>query len=98
MRGKRAKALRALAYGPGAPELAEPAKVKVGRRHGGPAFARFPYPKSTRYVKRGKFNVMDLDEQTMDKIRETAAKHGVSEDNVKNIMEVMANGNSPELD
>jgi len=71
MRGKRAKALREQAWGrlafltlAGSP-LGDVAKVKVGRTHGGPAFGKFPYPKSSRYVKKGDFDVLVTDVNTI---------------------------------
>lgn len=67
MNGKRAKSLRRLckvvfeeSVEQGGPAEQNNGKIKVGRIHGGPAFGRFAYPPSQRWVKRGDFDVLEI--------------------------------------
>jgi len=61
MRGKRAKFLRKVASDVLLEQdrIFDERKINVGRLHGGPAFERFPYPKSRRIMKVGDFTVVD---------------------------------------
>jgi len=46
-------------------------KIRAGRRHGGPAFGRFPYPPSQRWEKMGGFDVLVT---STDELRKQAAE------------------------
>ena len=74
MNGKRAKRLRRMAEAVfvevGTPKKNN-GKIRAGRRHGGPAFGRHPYPASQRWEKIGDFDVLVT---STDELRKQAAE------------------------